>query len=803
MTIGDTINLEHDLGVEGVRAKVGGLVGGMADARLPANIEFHIFLPGGLPFLSGTLDDFYEAVGNSACNHRLYVVVTRRLGDLSTSVLRETCDCTKAILLSPLYECTREGIADIGCFIGYLQHSGAKAEHMLLVFAKITRFAPLISSVYRLLEGEEVIGLNIVSVTGPLHTLCRSLLPSRIGAEHVLQYCLKVLSFISLCDRTDFLQLYASNWDADTDETQAIEAYCRRTNQQHHFVIWEEDTRKPGFAGYEIVIPAFEVIEHIFESVLHFKPVSPRTLHHVFSAVLFRGSRNTCLFLGEVPGCRNFVRLIDPYVDASEQNIDDLAQAVHNDDIDPLFDIIDNNRADQAIEVCIDSSLSMQDKFDGLQTKGDVTKSRLYWAKEYLGAFTDRTYSYRLASAYGLFQFNSIVTELCPLSYNTSRFIGSVLKVSLEAGTVLWDAIDAACDSLIGYNQVHPKARLRVIVITDGQDEGSKKTLGEVLDKLVKNAIVLDSVMLSSQPHRRNKEIWTLCKMSGGLAFRSAGEREGLALFEQEAFLNIKMRKCSCVTSDTSRGEMIEVSQGFTAAGWATEAVNHGLIEARQQFPLAVPLFAIRQGMRAPTPDAGQQRFGRILRELKYIMNHIDGSITIFVHYQSIDKIRGFFQGPEGRFWSIFVTFPVQYPIHPPFVRFTNIPYHPNISSEGRALFGLVEHDYHPEVTVCQIIERAKAILAEPELQYALQRGIRDECNDKPGEYARKAREVAEREGKLAIADFDFAPPQVPLYTERSAPDGLTGLDDVLVSQIGLGSSTPMPIMMEPELDWF
>jgi ubiquitin-protein ligase len=223
---------------------------------------------------------------------------------------------------------------------------------------------------------------------------------------------------------------------------------------------------------------------------------------------------------------------------------------------------------------------------------------------------------------------------------------------------------------------------------------------------------------------------------------------------------------------------MVAVSQEFTATGWATEAVNRGLIEARQQFPLAVPLFAIRQAMHAPTPDVGQQRFGRILRELKYIMNHIDKSITVFVNYQRIEKIRAFFQGPEGRFWSIYVTFPAQYPTHPPFVRFTSIPYHPNISSEGRALFSLVEHEYNPGVTVCQIIERARAILAEPELEEPLQQRILDELKHNREEYVRKAAEVAEREGKLAIADFDFAPPTVRLYTQQDAPAGASEFDD-------------------------
>jgi hypothetical protein len=168
-----------------------------------------------------------------------------------------------------------------------------------------------------------------------------------------------------------------------------------------------------------------------------------------------------------------------------------------------------------------------------------------------------------------------------------------------------------------------------------------------------------------------------------------------------------------------------------------------------------------------------------------------------------MEKIRAFFQGAEGRFWSIYVTFPAPYPVHPPFVRFTNIPYHPNISSEGRVLFSLVEHEYNPDVTVCQIIERVKAILAEPELRDSIQKSVRDEFNDNPAEYARKAGEVAERDGKMAIADFDFAPPGVRLYVEDGGEVVDRERNDLRCSQLSLVRSISVPIVVVPDSDEF
>jgi ubiquitin-protein ligase len=160
--------------------------------------------------------------------------------------------------------------------------------------------------------------------------------------------------------------------------------------------------------------------------------------------------------------------------------------------------------------------------------------------------------------------------------------------------------------------------------------------------------------------------------------------------------------------------------------------------------------------------------------------------ITVYVHDQQIDRIRAFFEGPEasefaGKFWSIYITFPIQYPVRPPFVRFVNIPYHPNISAEGRALFALIEHKYTTEITLCAIIERAKAILAAPELTDPIQKSIKKQIQEDPDAYRIAARDSADQEGKMAIDDFEFAPPRVRLDTEADEAALENELNDELI----------------------
>jgi hypothetical protein len=109
--------------------------------------------------------------------------------------------------------------------LGYLQHIRPKAEKMLPGLATVTRFVPLLTNLYRFLEGQEITGLNMVPIPATLHTFFMSLLPGPIAPENVFQYAVKLASYVSLVDRRQFLKFHSSNW---TDATRT-ESYCKRT----------------------------------------------------------------------------------------------------------------------------------------------------------------------------------------------------------------------------------------------------------------------------------------------------------------------------------------------------------------------------------------------------------------------------------------------------------------------------------------------------------------------------------------------------------------------------------------------
>ena len=115
-----------------------------------------------------------------------------------------------------------------------------------------------------------------------------------------------------------------------------------------------------------------------------------------------------------------------------------------------------------------------------------------------------------------------------------------------EGRTLLWDAISTACDELIKFtttsngNKRFKNAVNRILVISDGEDVGSKTSLEEVTKKILEHKIIVDSVLVTIKD--TCKELAALCHISGGLAFRPNSTNEGLLLFEKSAFLNYDER---------------------------------------------------------------------------------------------------------------------------------------------------------------------------------------------------------------------------------------------------------------------
>jgi hypothetical protein len=126
------------------------------------------------------LRDYSEACGGRVRKYRIYAVLARPLRRAGTEVIREVRDVSAQnarLHLSPLFDSSQSGLVNIALLPGYFQHDGPKTEKMLLALGRVTCFAPLMTNLYRFLEGEEITGLNVIPLTAALHTVFMYLPP--------------------------------------------------------------------------------------------------------------------------------------------------------------------------------------------------------------------------------------------------------------------------------------------------------------------------------------------------------------------------------------------------------------------------------------------------------------------------------------------------------------------------------------------------------------------------------------------------------------------------------------------------
>jgi hypothetical protein len=184
-------------------------------------------------------------------------------------------------------------------------------------------------------------------------------------------------------------------------------------------------------------------------------------------------------------------------------------------------------------------------------------------ASQCLTTFANRIVAYRVPCLTGLLTFGSQVRVRSKLSPLVPDFEDGIKQVIPSGGTALWDCLVKAKNVLVSANTdlvtkkaKFPNAKMRLLVISDGEDTTSSESPDEVVTGLIDAGIILDAVILNSTD--TCKMLCAICHRTGGLAFRPNSIDEGLALFEQEAFLNSIKRPMNTIQKQTVTARLLD-----------------------------------------------------------------------------------------------------------------------------------------------------------------------------------------------------------------------------------------------------
>jgi hypothetical protein len=556
----------------------------------PSPFHVDLYLPRGIPFTSGCLNDaFGDALKSSP--RSLYAVVTREISDdVRTAEYTELCDCSTAdrkLLLSPVCDSTEIGLTQVASLLGYFNRQGDGGENVLRALAHLTGFAPLICALHRINERKAACGFHITAVTACLHSLvCGHFgLSADRAFEGVLAFCGYLLKSFEgrlddpvtvtdfevdaartgtdsiakyLSEKTELKSLYLLKcFEGRLDDPVTVtdfEVHAARTSTDSLAKYLSEKTELkslyvcdlgPSFQRWELDRPAN--VESVLADPGSFRPVAPLELRTATTLKLVKTEGDfTALYLPDAkPGSENAaVDLIDPRGGhKSRQSVEKLAEAAKTGEV---ADMLRPDAVTQLISVCFDESGSMRRDLDGQVFDGDGLH-RVTIAAQYLTTFANRIYAYRVPCIQGLITFQSAITKRSEMLPLVPEFEAGIRKVVPAGWTKLWDCLAQAADDLEALNRAEgsavakfPKAKLRILVISDGEDRHSKSAPHDVATRLIRAGIVVDSVVINNRD--TCLRLCALCHLTGGLSFRPATVSAGLALFEKEAFLFYEKR---------------------------------------------------------------------------------------------------------------------------------------------------------------------------------------------------------------------------------------------------------------------
>jgi ubiquitin-protein ligase len=131
----------------------------------------------------------------------------------------------------------------------------------------------------------------------------------------------------------------------------------------------------------------------------------------------------------------------------------------------------------------------------------------------------------------------------------------------------------------------------------------------------------------------------------------------------------------------------------------------------------------------------------------------------IYPQRSNLDLWRVFIKGCDGtpyanRWWYMFVRFPETYPVMPPVFRFISVPFHMNVSEDGRVCLNMLERGYMSVTPVVELLQNIKQLFLIPDETTPLQPAKLALYKADRAEYQRKALASAQAVAKATLEDW-------------------------------------------------
>ena len=141
-------------------------------------------------------------------------------------------------------------------------------------------------------------------------------------------------------------------------------------------------------------------------------------------------------------------------------------------------------------------------------TRMHTRPHRMDAVKQVFYAFRDRTESLgNGAHKVGLFQFDNVVEEMLSLTDALDSFESAVDDMRPRGPTAIYSAIVQACEMLGPVHELSPDTDLRVLVLTDGQNNNGVPPM-EALRAANRIGAVVDAIIVGDNPDTNLRKVF-------------------------------------------------------------------------------------------------------------------------------------------------------------------------------------------------------------------------------------------------------------------------------------------------------
>jgi ubiquitin-protein ligase len=343
---------------------------------------------------------------------------------------------------------------------------------------------------------------------------------------------------------------------------------------------------------------------------------------------------------------------------------------------------------------------------------------------------------------------------------DNQEFHGMVGDLHADGQTAIWDALMKAKDMLVAFKNEHPETKLRIIALTDGEDNQSKHRPADVCRSLYDSDIVLDSIVIGS----KTKHLFNMSNHTGGYAFCPSSRSLLFQIFLLEPFLDISVRPdivkvpiTDYLTSIPKKQDMMTIydfppcrrhpleagsfldmrqaTQFFASrSSRSTSGMTSSLAQdrvsnrpgVRQFFNSPLPVNSRPMGAASIRSDLSGASSGRIyLSEVTQMANNLPSDMDIYVSESDMSFWKVVLAGPPDTPYAagafiLTVQMSQTFPQLPPTVRFVTPILHPNITKHGRICHQIFTKGWKTSYHVSNVLDEMRNLLREPMMNDAV-----------------------------------------------------------------------------------